>query len=102
MNISLPPVSLADLPPAYNQLGHELVKATAFLLIPTELLYFSIYFHIKGFQKVYQALTFLSLGAFWLSPQVAAISCGPAQCLQNFASMTKTKQAPLHSFTDSL
>ncbi|TVY40977.1 hypothetical protein LOCC1_G003563 [Lachnellula occidentalis] len=85
MNTSIPPISLAHLSPVHNQLGRELVKATAFLLIPTELLYFSIYFHIKGFQKVYQALTFLSLAAFWLSPWVAPISCGPAQCLQNFA-----------------
>ncbi|TVY19271.1 putative long-chain-alcohol O-fatty-acyltransferase 7 [Lachnellula arida] len=84
-SMSIPPIYLADLPPAYNQLGHEFVKATAFLLIPTELLYFSIYFHLKGFQKVYQALTFLSLGAFWISPWFAPISCGPAQCLQNFA-----------------
>lgn len=90
MNLSYPPIPLS-LPAAYNQLGHELIKATAFLLIPTELLYFAIYFQIKGFYQIYQTLTFLSIGAFWVSPWFAPISCGPARCLQNFASKTKQK-----------
>ncbi len=72
--------------PVVEQLGQELTKAFAYLLIPTELMYFSIYFHIKGHRKVYEILTFLSIGAFWLSPIVAPITCGPARCLQNFAS----------------
>ncbi|TVY81833.1 hypothetical protein LSUE1_G003011 [Lachnellula suecica] len=87
MNISYSPmpISLPNLPSAYNQLGNELIKATAFILVPVELLYFSIYFRTKGFLRIYEILTFLSLGAFWLSSWFAPISCGPARCLQNFA-----------------
>lgn len=87
MNISYPPVHITNLPPTLEELGHEFIKAVAFLLIPTELLYFSIYFHLKGFQKLYEFLTFSSIAAFWVSPWLAPISCGPARCLQNFASM---------------
>lgn len=76
---------VAILPPTVEKLGHDFVKAAAFLLIPTELLYFSIYFHAKGQYKVYRYLTFLSLFAFWMAPYIAPVSCGPARCLQHFA-----------------
>ena len=85
MNISYPPIHIQNLPPAFSQLGHEATKATAFLLIPAELLYFSVYFHIKGQDKIYKILTFLSLAAFWIASVAAPISWGPARCLQNFA-----------------
>jgi hypothetical protein len=87
MNISYPPLHITNIPPVVQQMGNEVVKATAFLLIPAELLYFSIYFHIKGLYKLYEILTFLSIVAFWVSPVLAPISCSPARCLQNFASM---------------
>ncbi|KAG0651088.1 hypothetical protein D0Z07_2362 [Hyphodiscus hymeniophilus] len=85
MNISYPPIYINDIPPGLERMGSEVIKATAFLLIPTELLYFSIYFHTKGRYKLYETLTFLSLGAFWLSPVLAPILSSPARCLQNFA-----------------
>jgi hypothetical protein len=91
MNISYPPIHITNIPPAFEQLGHEFIKATAWLLIPTELLYFSVYFHRKGFYKAYEVLTFLSLGAFWVSPLVAPIACNAARCLQNFAGKFKSK-----------
>jgi hypothetical protein len=87
MNISYPPIHITNIPPAVQQMGHEVIKATAFLLIPAELLYFSIYFHTKGLYKLYEILTFLSIVDFWVSPVLAPISCSPARCLQNFASM---------------
>jgi len=87
MNITYPPIQIANIPPDFERTGHEVIKAAAFLLIPAELLYFSIYFHTKGLYKLYESLTFLSLGAFWISPVLAPISCSPARCLQNFASM---------------
>lgn len=93
MNISYPPINIINVPPTFEQLGHELIKALAFLLIPTELLYFSIYFRRKGFNKLYEVLTLLSITAFWISPVAAPIACGPARCLQNFASMLE--RAPL-------
>ncbi|KAF4635186.1 hypothetical protein G7Y89_g2916 [Cudoniella acicularis] len=73
------------LPPSSNQLYHEFTRASAFLLIPIELFYFSIYFHTKGLYKVYKTLTLLSLVSFWISPYTAPIACGLARCLQNFA-----------------
>ncbi|KAG4433333.1 hypothetical protein IFR05_011182 [Cadophora sp. M221] len=85
MNISYSPIPTASLPPAVEQLGHELTKGTAFLLIPTELLYFAIYFHVKGLHRIYEILTFLSLATFWLAAYAAPVSCGPARCLQHFA-----------------
>lgn len=86
MNISYPPINIIDVPIAIQQLGHEFIRALVFLLIPTELLYFSIYFRRKGHYQIYLSLSFLSTIAFWISPVVAPISCGPAKCLQNFAS----------------
>ena len=85
MNISYPPIHVQNLPPAFSQLGHEATKATAYLFIPAELLYFSVYFHVKGQYGAYKVLTALSLATFWLASALAPISCGPARCLQNFA-----------------
>jgi hypothetical protein len=88
MNVSYPPIPIPihNLSPAVQQLGHEFTKALAFLLIPTELLYFSIYFRTKWRYRLYEILTFLSIATFWVFPYAAPISCGPARCLQNFAS----------------
>lgn len=87
-NISYPPIHINELPPQFEQLGHEFIKAASFLLIPVELLYFSIYFLLRGDRKVYKTLTVLTLVAFWTSSLTAPISCGPARCLQNFAGMS--------------
>lgn len=87
MNVSYPPIHMTDIPPELQRMVHEIIKATAFMLIPVELMYFSIYFHTKGMKRLYEASTFLSLAAFWISPVLAPIACSPARCLQNFASM---------------
>lgn len=87
MNISYTPIHITDLPPAFSQLGNELPKAAAYLLIPIEILYFALYFKVKEYPRLYRNLTFASVLAFWASPYVAPIACGPVQCLQNFASM---------------
>jgi hypothetical protein len=102
MNISYPPIHITNLPPALEQLGHEAIKALAFLLVPIELLYFSVYFHLKGHYRVYKTLTFLSIAAFWISPYVAPISCGPARCLQNCASTSKTPVVTLSDYADDV
>jgi hypothetical protein len=86
MNISYAPIHINNLPPAFNRLGSELPKALVYILIPVELLYFSIYFKLKGYNRLYNCLSFASIAAFWLSNLVAPISCGPVNCLQNFAS----------------
>jgi len=87
MNISYSTFPISNqLPPEIEEVGHDFIKACAFLLVPTELLYFSIYFHTKGAYNVYKVLTLLSIAAFWISPFAAPIGCGPVQCLQNFAS----------------
>ncbi|PBP19167.1 hypothetical protein BUE80_DR010043, partial [Diplocarpon rosae] len=87
MNITYSPIlaSQIALPPVGDKLGHELTRAATFLLIPTELLYFSIYFHIRGTYRMYKILTLWSLGAFWLAPWLAPVSYGPARYLQHLA-----------------
>lgn len=55
------------------------------MLIPAELLYFSIYFNTKGEYKTYRILNFLAITAFWISPYVAPIGCGSVRCLHHFA-----------------
>jgi hypothetical protein len=86
MNISYQPIPTRNLPPAMEAAGNEFIKAAAFLLIPLELLYFSIYFNTKGAYNVYRILNFLSITTFWISPYVAPITCGSVRCLQCFAS----------------
>src|ERR1700738_5287634 len=86
MNISYPPIHIPELPPAIEQLSYDFPKAALYLLIPAELLYFSIYFKIKGFNRVYAYLTFLSLLAFWMCLLITPVRCGPVRSLQHFAS----------------
>jgi hypothetical protein len=86
MNISYQPIPIRNLPLAMEAAGNEFVKAAAFLLIPLELLYFSIYFHTKGVYKVYKILNFLAITTFWIAPYISPIGCGPVRCLQCFAS----------------
>jgi hypothetical protein len=86
MNISYTPIHIPELPPAVQQLSHEFPKAVSYLLIPAELLYFSIYFKIKGFNRVYAYVAFLSLLSFWMYPFITPARCGPVRSLQHFAS----------------
>lgn len=86
MNITYHQIPLlADLPPSIEQFGHDFIVAGAYLLIPAELLYFAIYFHLKGLMKLFNILAWLSLATLWLGPRLAPISCGPARCLQSLA-----------------
>lgn len=71
--------------PVFQRLGHETIRAIAFLLIPTELLYFSIYFLLKRQYGRYKKFSTLSLITFWLSIWMNPISCGPVAALRNFA-----------------
>jgi hypothetical protein len=85
----LPMVSMLaalQVPPELNRQGHEVIRAAVFSLIPAELFYFSIYFHMKGVYRLYRMLTAFALAAFWIAPYAAPTSCGPVKCLQNFAS----------------
>ncbi|KAG4027345.1 hypothetical protein MFRU_031g00920 [Monilinia fructicola] len=82
---SLPFPIPTTLSPAFETLGHETIRAAAFLLIPTELLYFSIYFLLKRQYGTYKKLSALSLVTFWLSSWINPISCAPIGALRNFA-----------------
>lgn len=86
MNVTYDLVHIPVLPPPFEHLGREFPRAVLCLLIPVELLYFAIYFKIKGFKGLYGSLTFLSAFAFWLCPLFAPIICGPVKSLQNFGS----------------
>lgn len=85
MNITYPPIYVTNVPPVFEQLGHDIVRATVYLLIPFELLYFGIYFHLKGISKAYKILSFLSMVTLWASPIIVPISCGPIRSVQKFA-----------------
>jgi hypothetical protein len=85
MNISYDPPFIARLPPAVEQAGLDCIKTAASLLIPGEILYSAIYFHRRRSEKLHAALTVFSLAAFCATPILAPISCGPIQCVQNFA-----------------
>jgi hypothetical protein len=95
MNISYPPIHIINLPPTFEQLGRELPKAALCLLIPVELLYFSIYFKVKGHNRLYESLTFLSILAFWISPLLTPIVCGPIKSIQHFAGECIVTQVPV-------
>lgn len=85
-NISYLPIHVQYLPAPFEQLGYEVLKAAVYLLIPTEIMYFSIYFKIKGYYSVYKSFTFLSIFAFWISHIITPVQCGPVRSMQNFAS----------------
>ncbi|PQE03396.1 hypothetical protein CJF30_00005489 [Rutstroemia sp. NJR-2017a BBW] len=95
MNITSTPLLIepASMSPELERLGHETIRALAFLLIPIELLYFSIYFLLQGQYGLHKKLTFLSLGTFWLSNWITPISCGPIAVLRNFIVATFTLKA---------
>jgi hypothetical protein len=86
MNITSIPLLIepASISPELEHLGHETIRALAFLLIPIELLYFSIYFLLQGQHGLHKKLTLLSLGTFWLSNWMTPISCGPIGVWRNF------------------
>jgi hypothetical protein len=100
MNITYPPIHITELPPAVEQLSHDFPKAALYLLVPTELLYFSLYFKIKGFNRVYTYLAFLSILAFWMHPLITPIRCGPVRSLQHFASEYSSQYFVLRSGND--
>jgi hypothetical protein len=100
MNITYPPIQITDLPPAVEHLGYDFTRAALYLLIPTELLYFSLYFKIKGLKRVYASLAFLAIVAFWMYPLITPIRCGPVQSLQHFASEYSSRLVELRSSND--
>lgn len=74
-NITLPFVLLA----------HDLGRAAVCLLVPLSLLYFSLYFSLKGDKRAYGALTLFALIGFAAVTVVAPVRCPPAGSLINFA-----------------
>jgi hypothetical protein len=56
------------------------------LLVPTSLLYLSIYAHVKGRRRSYVFLTVAAIASFIAYPYLTPIHCGPFRSLQYFAS----------------
>jgi hypothetical protein len=81
---------MINLPPAFIQVGQEFPKALAYLLVPAKLLYFAIYFKIRGNLRLFELLTFLCVIALWLAPIVTPLSCGLFESLQKFTGITLT------------
>lgn len=63
-----PPPSITALELGLPPETHQVIRAATFLLIPAELLYFSVYFRIKNFDRLSGMLTTLSLAAFFFAP----------------------------------
>lgn len=79
-------VPIPRLPATFDHLGDEVPTALLALLVPTFLLYASIYMHVKGFHRTYVFLTLASIASFVAYPYVTPIHCGPFRSLQYFAS----------------
>ncbi len=86
MNATTSIINIEEIRPALAQLADQFPLAVASLLIPTLLLYSSIYAHVIGHYRTYKVLTFSSIAAFFACPYITPIYCGPVRCLQNFAS----------------
>ncbi|KAK5188292.1 hypothetical protein LTR16_008447, partial [Cryomyces antarcticus] len=68
-----------------RQLSHDTPLALAGLLVPTLLLYLSLYALLNARHALYNALTALTLVSFWLYPSAAPVQCASVRCLQNLA-----------------
>ena len=80
---------LTNLPPPWlsHKLSHDFVRAFSYLLIPAEVLYFSLYAKVKGHEHIYRVLTFACLALLWFGLVITPIDCAPLKSLQIFASM---------------
>ena len=87
MNATTSMINIEEIQPALAQLADQFPLAMASLLIPTLLLYSSIYVRVIGYHRTYKVLTFSAIAAFFACPYMTPIYCGPVRCLQNFASM---------------
>lgn len=90
-------ISSFDIPPSYRLLAHEFGHALEYLLLPLTLLYFSLYFSLKGYKRVYGALTLGALLGFSTATSVAPIHCPPAASLMNFGGAFAVSFSPLVS-----
>ncbi len=87
MNATSSIINIDETRPALAQLADQFPLAMASLLVPTLLLYLSIYARVIGHYTAYKVLTFGSVAAYFTCPYVTPVHCGPVRCLQNFASM---------------
>ncbi|KFY25550.1 hypothetical protein V491_01698 [Pseudogymnoascus sp. VKM F-3775] len=83
-------------------LAHDLGYALYYLLFPLTLLYLSLYFSLKGYKRVYGALTLGALVGFSTATSVAPIHCPPGASLMNFggafvASSSSLASSPAHA-----
>ena len=82
-------INIEEIRPALVQLADQFPVAMASLLIPTLLLYLSIYARVLGHYTTYKVLTLGSIAAYFTCPYLTPIHCGPVRCLQNFAGMSR-------------
>ena len=98
MNVTTRTIDGEAMQPAIYQLVRQLLTLICSLVLPTLLLYVSIYAHVIGHYTMYKLMTFVALASFLACPSIYPISCGPVQCLQNCAVGSKlTVQTPFSS-----
>lgn len=93
MNITNTPIQVKSLPTVVGEMGHNLQRGCVYFLIPFELLYFAVYFHLKGLPQLYNTLTVFSVAALWAFPIIVPTSCPPMRCVQNLAISIGTMKA---------
>ncbi len=82
----------AQLVPTIHQVRDEFARAAFYLLIPAELFYFSLYFKVKGIERLYKVFTAPCVILFILAPAMTPIDCAPVKSMQYF---TSTSLSPL-------
>lgn len=87
MNITYPPLrvtNMAAVSPTLEQLSHDFTRALFYALIPAEVLYFSLWFKVRGAERTYAALTFCAIVLAWIAPVITPVACAPVKSLQYF------------------
>lgn len=88
MNVTFPAAELAaEQAPMVSLFTDEVVRAFFWMLVPTEVFYFSLYFKVQGREKAYKRLTALCMVLFLISPIVTPMSCALVRSVQYFFSM---------------
>ena len=78
------------------RLTSEFLSLILLLLVPTLLLYASIYSHLRGSTRVYQTLVLGALITFVMQPRLAGICCGPLKSLQHLAGTPSPASSPVY------
>ena len=78
-------VDLGEIHRVLFEVVDQVPSGFACLLLPTALLYISIYARVYRLSAISNTFTFASIGTFIACPYLAPVHCGPIRCIQNTA-----------------